>query len=94
MLVGEVGGEGGLDLPTVQPKVRARDLQPPVGLAGDMAPADGVTAGYLDHRPRFPPPHHRPSRSGDGQEETSTMAASAALRLMEAMPFRTPVLVL
>ena len=94
VLVGEMGGESGLDLPAVQPEVRAGDLQPSVGLAGDVAPADGVATWYLDHRPVFPPPHNESAGGGDGQEETSMMAASAALRLMEAMPFRTPALVL
>ncbi len=31
---------------------------------------------------------------GDGQESTSMMAASAALRLMDAIPFSTPAFVL
>jgi hypothetical protein len=89
-----MGGEGGLDLPAVQPEVGAGDLQPSVGLAGDVAPADGVAEWYLNDWQVVPPPHHESADGADGQEEKSMMAASAALRLMESMPFRTPAFVL
>jgi len=92
LFVGEMGREGGLDLPAVLPEVGAGDLQPSVRLPGDVAPADGVAAWYLDHRPVFPPRDNWPIGGIDGQEERSMMAASAALRLMEAMPLRTPAL--
>lgn len=93
-LVGEMGGEGGLDLPAVQPEVGAGDLQPSVGLAGDVTPADGVAAWYLNDWQVVPPPHNEFAGGRDGQEERSMMAASEALRLMEAIPLRTPALVL